>query len=168
MRNLYIDFDGVILDTINTTNKMMSSLNINCNMEPEKTNFYANLDWKKVIELTPEINNSIECINKIIDSNRFDVAILTHVHSLEEIIQKVKFIRKHIPHITVISVPKHLSKTTMVRAQDSILIDDYCANLREWQEAGGLSIHFSVEHENKGFITIDRLDQMLDVKLTTN
>lgn len=164
MRNLYIDFDGVILDTIVETNKMMKELGVDCTCEAEKHNFYESLDWKNVIMITPEINNSIDCIQKLIESNKFDMAILTHVHSLEEIIQKVKFIRKCFNNITVIPVPKAISKTKMVHAKDAILVDDYCGNLREWQEAGGISIHFSVDLEDKGFPVVDHLDQLLDIK----
>lgn len=163
MRNLYIDFDGVILDTIVETNKMMKELGVDHTNEEEKHQFYENLNWKNVITITPEINNSIECIQKLIESKRFDMAILTHVHSLEEIIQKVKFIRKHFNDITVIAVPKAISKTKMVCAHDSILIDDYCGNLREWEEAGGVGVLFSTELEEKGFEVVDRLDQLLEL-----
>jgi hypothetical protein len=164
MKNLYIDFDGVILDTITTTYRLMEELNIDKNDVVSKTNFFESLEWGNVITVTPEINDSIKAIKKIIESNRFDVSILTHVNSLDEIVEKVKFIRKHLEHITIISVPKTISKTKIVNAYDSILIDDYSGNLKEWQEAGGVGVRFSIELESKGFHVINNLEQILDIQ----
>ena len=164
MKNLYIDFDGVILDTITTTYRIMEELNVDKNDVVGRTKFYESLDWKNIIAITPEINNSIESIQKIIDTNKFDVAILTHVNSLDEIVEKVKFIRKKLEHITIIPVPKAVSKTKMVNAIDSILIDDYSGNLTEWEAAGGIGVRFSLELESKGFHVIDKLEQILDIK----
>jgi hypothetical protein len=165
MKNLYIDFDGVILDTITTTYRLMNELNIDKDDVVSRTKFYESLNWENIMAITPEINDSINSIKKIVESNKFDVAILTHVNSLDEIVEKVKFIRKNLEHITIISVPKAISKTKMVNAHDSILIDDYSGNLREWQEAGGVGIRFSTELESKGFIVIDRLDQIIEMDL---
>lgn len=165
MRNLYIDFDGVILDTINTTYKIMDQVELDRTDDDNVKRFYANLDWDNIIEITPEINDAFECIQNILDSERFDVAILTHVHSLKEIIAKVKYIRTKFHQITVIPVPKTISKTQMVNAKESILIDDYAGNLREWEEAGGIGVRFSPEMESKGFLVLDHLDQILDMNL---
>ena len=40
MINLYIDFDGVIVDTINETYKMIEKLKINLNDSEKVINFY--------------------------------------------------------------------------------------------------------------------------------
>jgi len=163
MKNLYIDFDGVILDTIDVTYKLIEDLKIDRNNHNEIASFYTNLDWKHLLEITPEINDSINSIKRLLETNLFDIAILTHVYSVSEIVEKVHFIRKFFPTITVIPVPKQISKTKMVSAKDSILIDDYDQNLKEWQEAGGLGILFSKKLKDKGFKVIDKLDQILEV-----
>ena len=93
MRNLYIDFDGVIMDTINVTYDMIKELGLKD--EDEVSKFYKDLDWKYLLSVTGDINDGIQMIQKIIDSNKFNVAILTHVYSLEEAVEKVKFIRKY-------------------------------------------------------------------------
>jgi hypothetical protein len=165
MKNLYIDFDGVILDTITTTYRLMKELNVNKEDLDITRTFYESLDWKNIIAVTPEINDGIKCIRKIVKSKKYNVAILTHVNSLSEAVEKVKFLRKHIEHITIIPVPKAISKTKMVNATNAILIDDYSGNLREWEEAGGIGIRFSLELESKGFIVIDRLDQILKMEI---
>ena len=49
MKNLYIDFDGVIMDTINMTYKMMDDENIDKSNRGEVKKFYENIDWKKLL-----------------------------------------------------------------------------------------------------------------------
>lgn len=162
MKNLYIDFDGVILDTIRLSYDTMKELNIDPSSE-EGNEFYKNLDWKTFIASAPQINDSFACIEKIIESKRFHVAILTHVISLGEAVEKVHYIRKYLKDITIIPVPKQVSKTKMVPVKDAILIDDYTENLRQWKEAGGIGVRFSMNLNGKGFPAIDRLDQILDI-----
>ena len=163
MRNLYIDFDGVIMDTINVTYDMIREIGIPEGDENTISKFYMDLDWKYLLSVTGDINNGLEMIQKIIDSNKFNVAILTHVYSLEEAVEKVKFIRKYYKDITVIPVPKAISKTKMVRTKDSILIDDYTKNLNEWEKEGGIGVKFSLTLNGKGYKVIDRLDKVIDM-----
>lgn len=165
MKELYIDFDGVILDTITEGYSRMEKLGLDCKNSDDCISFFGSLDWKEFIKNTPEINNSIDCIKKIIDSNRFRVSILTHINSLDEAIAKVNYIRKYFKDITVIPVPKKISKTKMVHSEGSILIDDYAGNLREWEEAKGIGVRFSTKKNGKGFYAIDKLDQILDLPI---
>ena len=75
MLNLYIDFDGVIMNTIDVSYKMIKKQNIDLNNHEEVQQFYQNLNWKKLLEQSTEINNSFSCIQKIMDSNKFNVSI---------------------------------------------------------------------------------------------
>lgn len=163
MKNLYIDFDGVIMNTIEITYQDMTNKNINQENQKEVRDYYKNLDWIQLLKKSKIINNGIECIEKIIESEKFEISILTHVNSLHEAVEKIKFIRKYFKDITIIPVPRELSKTEMVHVEDSILIDDYAGNLQEWQEKGGIAIRFSEKMHGKGFIVIDKLDKILDI-----
>lgn len=163
MKNLYIDFDGVILDTINVTYELLKKEGIDKKDVLTVQKFYSELDWKWLLKITPIINDAIECIIKINNTGLFNVSILTHINSLEEAIEKVKYIRKYFNDITVIPVPKAISKTKMVHTKDAILIDDYAKNLSEWVAEGGIGILFSTELEDKGFTVIDRLDKIIDM-----
>ena len=71
MRELYIDFDGVILDTINEGYSRMKKLNLDPKSSDDCIKYFGNLNWNEFIKNTNEINDSISCIQKIIDSNRF-------------------------------------------------------------------------------------------------
>lgn len=161
MRKLYIDFDGVICNSIEITYKMMDEEGIDKTNFDECEAYYRRLDWNEVLSRVKIINDAICCIQKIIDSKRFDVAILTHVNSINEIVVKVNFISEYFPDLNLICVPKELSKTKMVCTKDAILIDDFPQNLVEWKKEGGYGIRFDLDKDGKGFPVIDRLDQIL-------
>lgn len=163
MKELYIDFDGVILDTIQVSYEMLEQEGIDSKDFPKTVEFFQRLDWKSFLKQCHPIHNSMECIQTILDSNLFSVSILTHVTSLEEAVEKVKYIRKYFKDITVIPVPKVISKTKMVHTEGAILIDDYAGNLREWQAAGGIGVRFSEKRSGKGFLVVDYLDQIIEL-----
>ncbi|MBR3229854.1 MAG: hypothetical protein IKF91_03400 [Bacilli bacterium] len=163
MKNLYIDFDGVICNTIEITYKMLEEANIDKDDRQKVTEFYENLDWEHVLEKCEIINDAMDNIKKIMSSGKFNVAILTHVNSMNEIIQKVKFIRKYLRDVTIIPVPKEVSKTRMINARFSILVDDYPVNLNEWKEAGGIGVRFDLDMDGKGFLVINHLDELLEL-----
>lgn len=159
-KNLYIDFDGVILDTITPLYDDYKKQNI---QKENRTKFYENYPWENIINDDYIINDSIEAIKTIIESDKFNLAILTHVNSLNEAVLKVKYLRKYFKDITIIPVPKAISKTKMIHTKDSILIDDYAGNLREWKEEEGIGIRFNLEGEDKGFKTIKNLKEVIDM-----
>ena len=92
------------------------------------------------------------------------VVITTHVNSQSEILEKVAYLKKELPGITIISVPKQLHKTDMVNPKGAILIDDFTGNLVDWEKRGGISIKFSLVPKDRGFPVIERLDMILDMK----
>lgn len=165
MKQLYIDFDGVILDTITYPYEYVEKeLGLEINSE-NMGKFYRELDWNDFLKKMPIINDSLDCIQKIIDSNRFEVNILTHVTSLDEAYEKVQYIRQFFKDIKIIPTPRKISKTKMVAPEGAILIDDFCGNLKEWTEAGGVGVRFSTKLSSKGYPVIDRLDQILNLGL---
>lgn len=159
MKRLFIDFDGVILDTISILYEEAKRQEY----ELDDSEFYKNFNFKCILKDKYIINDSINCIQKLIDSNKFEVSILTHCNSIREASDKVKYIRKHFKDITVIICPKDISKTKMVHTKDAILVDDYAGNLREWESEGGIPVRFSTKLNGKGFKVIDKLDSLIDM-----
>ncbi len=169
MRNLYIDFDGVIMNTIEISYSELKKIGLD-DKDPKDQKavrkYYAELDWNILLnEKASIINDAMNCIQQILDSKLYEVTILSHVNSLQEAIEKVKYIRKYFRDITVIPVPREISKTEMVHTEGDILVDDYVGNLQEWKDAGGIGIKFSTKLNGKGFVVIDKLDQLLDISL---
>mgnify|MGYP003518173276 FL=1 len=162
MKNLYIDFDGVILDTLTYIYRDLEESGKTYTDEQRKK-FYINYNWESVIKDEFIINDSINCIKKIIDSNKFNLAILTHVNSINEAVLKIKYLRKYFKDITIIPCPKEISKTQMIHTKDAILIDDYSGNLREWKKEGGIPVKFSLGVEPNEFIVIKKLDEILNL-----
>lgn len=160
--NLYIDFDGVIMDTISSSYKMMEEEGIDPRDFEKTSLFYQKLDWNIFLEETNEIHDAFEEIEEIVSSELFNVNILTHVNSLHEAEAKIRFLRKKVQDITIIVVPKSVEKTKMVNAKDAILIDDYTDNLRKWEKAGGIGVRFSLKLNGKGFYAIDHLRKIID------
>ena len=160
--NLYIDFDGVIYNTIDVSYKIAEDEGINKDYE-SYYQFFKSLDWCDVIEKSSEINDAFKAIRKIIDSKKFNVFVLTHVVSLKEAEFKVNLIKDHINDITVIPVPKNLPKYKMVNVKDSILVDDYPENLREWKKAGGIGVRFDLDMDGKGFPVICNLNELIEM-----
>lgn len=162
MKKLYIDFDGVILDTIPFIYREIEKADLDVTDEKVMISFYQALDWKPIIKNAPQIHDSISCIRKIIASKKFDVSILTHVNSVKEVRAKVRFLNQVLPGITIISVPKPLHKTDMVNPKGAILIDDFTGNLINWEKKGGIAIKFSLIPKDRGFPVIQRLDSILE------
>lgn len=161
MINLYIDFDGVIADTITSSYAMLKDLGI-CPKETDKViAFYQKLNWYDFLNKTKEINNSFAEIRKIMKSGFFKVHVLTHITSEKEAQAKINFIQSKIKDLPIITVPKQMEKTMMVDARGAILIDDYTGNLSCWEKAGGIGVRFSTKLHGKGYPVIDHLTHIL-------
>ena len=82
--DLYLDFDGVLLDTINVSYKMMEELGIDLKDRQKITEFYKNLDWVNLLNISEELAKSFYYINEIYNEHIFNPKILTTVNSLNE------------------------------------------------------------------------------------
>ena len=163
-RRLYIDFDGVVMDTIPLLYNELAKNNVELDNEEEVHRVFAAFDYGQIIKDKNILNDSINCIKKILESGRFEVSFLSHINSLAEGEVKVKYLRKHFKNnITIIMVPRSIEKPKMVHSEGAILIDDYAGNLKEWEANGGIAIRFSKELESHGYKVINRLDMILDM-----
>ena len=160
MTKLYLDCDGVILDTINMSYKMLKENGIE--REEEKEDLYRNLSCEELIIEAGEINNATDKIKKLTDI--YDVAILTHVISEGEIIAKENYFKAVLPNVKVISVPKGTKKADAVDPKGNILVDDFLGNLDYWHEKGGISIKFSDSGKECIYQTITDLSELLKLK----
>jgi len=163
MKRLYIDFDGVVMDTIPLLYAALEKSGVDVSKEEERRNYFSTFDFKEIINDGNILNDSIECINKIVESNKFEISFLTHINSLEEGVIKVNYLKEKFHDITIILVPKEISKTKVVHSNGAILIDDYSGNLEEWEKEGGISVRFSKDLESHGYKVINRLDKIIDM-----
>lgn len=163
MKQLYIDFDGVILDTMTKTYEELDKLGIDIKDQKRVMEYFRDADWKKLIEETEEINDSINEIKKICASKKFNVYILTHINSTNEMVEKIKYLHKVLPQVTVVSVPKEIPKTEVVNPSAAILIDDFSGNIKEWQKKLGIGIKFVKKLEGSDYPEITHLSEVVDM-----
>ena len=164
MKNLYIDFDGVILDTITPVYNLAKKLNLDVKTQTKEIGLlFSKIDWETLIEESEELSNSINSIKKLKYSKMFNISILTHINSLKEAKAKIEFINNLFDDLTIIPVPKSCSKTMMTQTKDAILVDDYSGNLREWEKSGGIGVKYTKEKEECEFINITSLEQLLEI-----
>ena len=163
MKRLYIDFDGVVMDTIPMLYAALEASGTDVSNEAERRRFFSTYDFDMVINDEYILNDSIECIKRLIESKKFEISFLTHVNSLAEGISKVNYLRKYFKDITIIIVPKEISKTKIVHSSGAILVDDYSGNLKEWEAEGGIAVRFSKELESHGYKVINKLDELINM-----
>lgn len=158
--DLYIDFDGVILNTIELTYAMIDEMGLKSS--EEILSFYRELDWDNLFENCSPINNSLENIRKLIDSNLYNVSILSHVCCENESISKKKFLKEHFDDLKVITLDCKIRKCDVVHAKNAILVDDYMGNLDAWASCGGIPVKFSDNGNKYDYITVSSLDMLID------
>lgn len=164
MKNLYIDFDGVILDTLPPVYNLAKKLNLDYKTQhKEMSMLFSKLDWETLIDESPALNDSINGIKKLAASGKFNISILTHVNSLKEAKAKIKFLDEITSDLTIIPVPKDVPKTMMTQTVGAILVDDFSGNLKLWREAGGISVKFTKEKEESEYLNITSLEELLDM-----
>lgn len=163
MKQLYIDFDGVILDTMTKSYEELEKQGIDKKDQKRVMQYFREVNWDKLVSETEEINDSINEIRKICDSKKFNVYILTHINSTNEMVAKIKYLHKRLPQVTIVSVPKEVPKTEVVNPSAAILIDDFSGNVKEWQKKLGIGIKFVKQPEGSDFPEISHLSEVIDM-----
>ena len=164
--NLYLDCDGVILDTIPAIDKALQKVGYTykgqSKNEPFMKDFLKNkFNWEEEIELIPILDDSVNKIKKLDKKNIFNIKILTHVISDKEAKAKEKLFAELLPNIEVITVPKDTKKTEMVEVKNSILVDDYLPNVVDFNSEGGIGIKFAGKETSDDVIRITDLLELI-------
>ena len=137
MKNLYIDFDGVILDTITPVYNLAKKLNLDVKKQSKEIGLlYSKIDWETLIEESEELSNSINSIKDLKESGKFNISILTHINSLREAKAKIEFINSLFNYLTIIPVPKSCSKTMMTQTKDAILVSPIISRIKSTSSPG--------------------------------
>lgn len=136
MKRVFIDFDGVILDT-------------QFKVEQIKKDDYPNISWKEFSEIfdwdnfynnAKIINDSINILRKADKDNTF---IITKTDSMMEQEAKYRFLRNSDIDLPIFFVPFSINKSDVIEPmKDDYLIDDNINNVNEWINKGGSGIYF--------------------------
>ena len=163
MQKIYIDFDGVIMDTITVIQSLAESVGLDYKNYDAMKEYLTKIKYKDILDNSTYINDAMYHIENLMKCGDFDIKILTHVITLDEAEEKIKFIRKYNKDVDIIVVPKDIDKSVAINPVGAILIDDYTGNLRIWKEHGGIGVRFSPKRNGKGFFAISSLDQILEM-----
>ncbi len=143
---IYIDFDGVILNTdpllFYEWRKQPNHLTLS---ESTKIKYMQEQDWNYIINNSPVINDSIYYLQNMDPTSN---SILTKVHSMIEAYEKTIWLRKNNIKLPIIIVPYYFKKTDIVNASGNTLIDDALCNLDDWKSFGGIPIFFDFDDDN--------------------
>lgn len=160
MQKLYLDCDGVILNTVSKeAYDKLKSLGI---VTAYDTGLYfSKLNWDEYIEECGEIDNAIDKIKEL--CNYFDIEILTHINSDNEGYSKIRYFNRMLPDVRVNVVPKSIPKGDFINPKGAILVDDFIPNLDYWSSKGGISVKFSDSGKECDYITICNLLDLMKV-----
>lgn len=163
MKELYIDFDGVLLDTIPPLNEFLKQQGVLQDDQDSVRKHISTFNFKELLKDDIIIKDGMNTIKELSKCGKYIVSILTHINSLEEGVDKTHYIRRHLKDITLILVPTKVSKTQMVHTKNAILVDDFPGNLIEWEKSGGIGVKFSETLDKNDFIRINDLKMLLDM-----
>lgn len=140
MKKIYIDFDGVILDTQFLIEKIKGEQYGNLSWK----DFSINFEWEEFYDNAMVINDSINILKNF--NNNDNIYIITKVDSIEEQEAKLKFIRKNNIKIPVYFVPYGMNKSDVViPLSNTYLIDDNINNINDWINKGGKGYHYNCD-----------------------
>ena len=134
---IYFDMDGVLANFDKDVKKMSHLDEVPWINIPK---FFRNLqpigNPNKTIQLLQDLGYKVFILTKVEQRDKMD-----------RVEDKVNWCKEHLPCIkmeNIICVPGHLSKVDYIKSEmeNSVLIDDYKGNLKEWKDLGGIAIKF--------------------------
>ena len=153
-QTFYIDFDGVILDTMPIYRYVRAKYNLTC----DDGRLFRYMNVSDVINKKRAINNSLEILKKV--QNKIDIRILSKVNNDYEARIKREFLESCGITIPFIGVPQYENKSNYAdKIENSVLVDDLKDNIDEWQKAGGTGLYFT----NKKYKEYETVFSLLDL-----
>ena len=150
---IYIDMDGVVADFEKGVKDAGVELSpMGGSAGPEKANefwgalgrvpnFYYNLE---------PIPEGVEMVKKLME--KYECVFLTGIPRAENEmmtaqLDKIKWAKKYFGDDAKVYPVKRYTKARFCNGRNSILIDDYMKNIREWEEAGGSGVQFKPDKD---------------------
>ena len=141
-KEIYVDFDGVIVDTQEKINYLFSKFNNT--ITPEWNKYLANINWRRdILPEASEINNSFGILKELYKMKR-NIIILSRVFSANEYIDKLDYLHSKGIYCNFIPTFGRRNKSEYVRPnKNKLLIDDSETNVKDWLDHNGRGVFFT-------------------------
>ena len=154
-----IDIDGVCIDTEQRIAIIAKAMGWK--------EAFKSIDWHKHISSSQQIRNSIDILKEVQHQLK-RIQLLTQNHTKEEEFEKIAYFRNNGVYIPIISVPPKVNKSVVVPPSfydgNVVLIDDKEKNVVEWNNAGGIGVHFSEGNTSESLVRVKSLEFLRKVK----
>ena len=154
-----IDIDGVCIDTEQRIAIIAKEIGWK--------EAFKSIDWHEHISSSQQIHNSIDILKEVQHQLK-RIQLLTQNHTKEEEFEKIAYFRNNGVYIPIISVPSKVNKSVVVPPSfydgNVVLIDDKEKNVVEWNNAGGIGVHFSERNTSESLVRVKSLEFLRKVK----
>ena len=154
-----IDIDGVCIDTEERIAMIAKEIGWK--------EAFKSIDWHEHISSSQQIRNSIDILREV-QQHLKRIQLLTQNHTKEEEFEKIAYFRNNCVYIPIISVPPKVNKSIVVPPSfydgNVVLIDDKGKNVVEWNNAGGIGVHFSENNTSESLVRVKSLEFLKKVK----
>lgn len=154
-----IDIDGVCIDTEQRIAIIAKEIGWK--------EAFKSIDWHEHISSSQQIHNSIDILREVQHQLK-RIQLLTQNHTKEEEFEKIAYFRNNGVYIPIISVPPKVNKSVVVPPSfydgNVVLIDDKEKNIVEWNNAGGIGVHFSKSNTSESLVRVKSLEFLRRVK----
>ena len=156
-KELYIDFDGVILDSEKRFKKDM----IGKTKLEDWIEYLSTIEWFNFLRECNQIDESLDTLKKLQKYKQLK-GIITKIHVFEEGIQKAVFLRENGIIVPIHYVLPMQNKSTIVKpSKNKILVDDDIKNCIDWEKNGGTAILFDPYAKTEDKKAIKTLKKLL-------
>ena len=154
-----IDIDGVCIDTEERIAIIAKEIGWK--------EAFKSIDWHEHISSSQQIRNSIDILKEVQQQLK-RIQLLTQNHTKEEEFEKIAYFRNNGIYIPIISVPAKVNKSVVVPPSfyngNVVLIDDKEKNVIDWNNAGGIGVHFSESNTSESLVRVKSLEFLRKVK----
>lgn len=154
-----IDIDGVCIDTEQRIAMIAKDIGWK--------EAFKSIDWHEHITSSSQICNSLDILREVQQKLK-RIQLLTQNHTFEEEFEKINFFRENGIYLPIISVPPKVSKSIVVPPSfyggNVILIDDREKNVIDWNNAGGIGVHFTEIQTSDDLPSVKSLEFLKKIK----
>ena len=154
-----IDIDGVCIDTEERIATIAKEIGWK--------EAFKSIDCHEHISSSQQIRNSIDILREVQQELK-RIQLLTQNHTKEEEFEKIAYFRNNGIYIPIISVPAKVNISVVVPPffydGNVVLIDDKEKNVVEWNNAGGIGVHFSENNTSENLVRVKSLEFLRKVK----